>query len=134
MTGEQARGYKWADATPGNRIALKHGIYASDVVEVATNVAGDLLPPSVIERFPAMSLVFAETWVRWRRALADIDKRGMVIGDDEKANPVLGYEGGLRRSLLELSQRFGLDPRSDVELQRSKAEGTLALVDLEAIA
>jgi len=46
--GRCPRGYSWETATSGNQIARTHGIYASDLVEVATKVVGDLLPPGVI--------------------------------------------------------------------------------------
>ena len=133
--GEPARGYKWPDAAPGNQLARKHGVFSRDVTDEARRVVGDLLSVEDVERYPAVALVFAEVWVRWRRALADIDRRGLVLGDgvDAKPHPLLSYASRFEATLLDLSGRFGLDPRSEAGLARDRAEATRQVADLEGV-
>lgn len=115
--------------------ARRHGVFAADASGEAAHVVGDLLPPSDIERFPIVALIFAETWVRWRRAVADIASRGEMLGNgsDAKAHPLLPHEARLRRDLLDLVGRFGLDPRAEAELARDRADAARVTVDLESV-
>jgi phage terminase small subunit len=119
----------------GNQLARTQGVWAADASDEAARVVGNLLPPSDIERYPLIALIFAETWIRWRRAKADITARGEMLGDDgeAKAHPLLPVEGRLRRDLLDLVARFGLDPKSESELARSRADAAKLSVDLEAV-
>lgn len=44
MSETPARGYQWADAEPGNTLALKHGAYSEQAIEhLAAAVHGELL-------------------------------------------------------------------------------------------
>jgi phage terminase small subunit len=135
MTCREGHPAKYPDFTSNNQIARKHGVWASDVGAEARKVVTDLLPASDVERYPAVALVFAEVWVRWRRALADIDRRGMVIGNGEtlRAHPLLVYADRFERNLLDLCGRFGLDPRSEAGLARDRAEATRVVADLEGV-
>jgi hypothetical protein len=120
---------------PGNQLARRHGVWAADVDDEAAEVVGQLFDPSAVERYPAMALVAAQVWVRRRRALADIEKRGMVIEHEDGAptpHPLLRFLGMWERTLMEASQRFGLDPRSDLDLRRAAVEATRAGFDLQA--
>lgn len=124
----------WARRHPdfemGNEAARTHGVWAADVDDEALEVVGALFASELVDRYPAMALVGAQAWVRRRRALADIEARGMVI--DEKPHPLLRYVHQWERTLLDLSQRFGLDPRSDYELRRAQVDATRGAFDLDA--
>ena len=72
---EQAKGYSWPPFEVGNRAAVTHGVWAADAADEARVVVAELLSAEDIERYPVVSLVLAETFVRWRRAMADIDKQ-----------------------------------------------------------
>lgn len=131
-----ARGYSWPPFEPGNQAARKHGVWAKDVNDAALEIVSELYLPEVVERYPAMALIGAQTWERRRRALVDIEERGMVLFDDKgeaRAHPLLAHVATWERTLLELSKRFGLDPRSDVELARGRADAQGAVFDLEAL-
>jgi phage terminase small subunit len=126
---------KFPDFEPGNQLARRHGVFAADATDEARQVVADLLSGEDIERYPAVALVFAEVWIRWRRALADIDRRGMVLGDgvDAKPHPLLSYASRFEATLLDLSGRFGLDPRSEAGLARDRADATRSVADLEGV-
>lgn len=117
---------------PGNQVARKHGVWAADVRPEARDVVSGLYDPADVERYPAMAQLGAEIWVRWRRALADIAERGEVLADGSP-HPLLRFVGQWERQLLDLSTRFGLDPRSDAALVRERAEASRSAADLDAI-
>ncbi len=123
---------------PGNQAARTHGYWAKvDDTELLATV-DDLYghQPDLIDRYPAIAAMGAGIWIRRRRALADIDKRGMVITDhagDERPHPLLEHVDRCERRLLELSRRYGLDPRSDAELTRHRAGAVAAGFDLDAL-
>jgi P27 family predicted phage terminase small subunit len=105
-------------------------VWAKDVDDEAAEVVGALFAVELVERYPAMALVAAQAWVRRRRALADIEERGMVLTDKDgnaKPHPLLPVVSACERTLLDLSKRFGLDPRSEVEL-------VCAFVDADRVA
>lgn len=134
--GSPARGYSWAPFEVGNQAARKHGVWASDVDEVAAEVVAALYAPELVERFPAMALLGAQCWVRRSRALEDIEERGMVLLDEDgnaKPHPLLGVVSTCERTLLDLSKRFGLDPRSEIEIVRGLAEADKVAGDLDAL-
>ena len=120
---------------PGNQLGRTHGAFAGHVDEEAMAVLPWLFDAELIERYPAMAALGAQCWVRRQRALADIERRGQVLVDGDgnvKAHPLLRYLGQWERTLLELSARFGLDPRSDFELRRAAADASQAAFDIEA--
>src|SRR5262249_49751691 len=69
------------------------------------------------------------------RARADIARRGQTLGDgdDERPHPLLSHLTRCEATLLELSNRFGLDPKAEWLLARDRSEASRALVDLEAV-
>lgn len=65
----QARRYKWADATPGNQLARRHGLYSADRSEqVAAEV--EAMAEQVAERFP-WTAAYADERRAYARALVD---------------------------------------------------------------
>jgi phage terminase small subunit len=131
-SGLPARGYSWPPFEPRNQLARTHGVWAADVAEEALTVVRWLYQPDDVERHPAMALMGAEVWVRWRRALADVRKRGLVLADGSP-NPLLPVIDRCERKLLDLSARFGLDPRSEAELARGRADAQHSAFDMEAL-
>lgn len=123
------------DFEAGNQAARTHGVWASDATDEARRVVGDLLPEHDVVRFPLVALIFAETWIRWRRAVADIAQRGEMLGKGAtaKPHPLLGVEARLRRDLLDLVGRFGLDPRSEAQLAHDRADATRLAADLDRV-
>ena len=123
--GSPARVWSRPPFVRGYRQAVTHWVFACDASDEAKAVVGELLPTSDIERCPLVALIFAETWIRWRRAVADIETRGEMLGDgaDAKPHPLLPHESRLRRDLLDLADRFGLDPKAEAGLAaRDRAE------------
>lgn len=114
----------------GNQAARTHAVYAADVTDKAREVLQWLYAPELVERYPAIALMGAEVWVRRRRALTYIEDEGLVDGDGD-ANPLLVVVDRCERRLLDLSKRFGLDPRSEVEVRRVRADAALAGFDLD---
>jgi phage terminase small subunit len=135
MTCKPEHSPRHPDFEPGNQVARRHGVWSADATDEAARVVGDLLPAADIDRYPLVALIFAETWVRWRRAVADIAARGEMLGEgtDAKAHPLLPVEARLRRDLLDLVGRFGLDPRAEAELARDRADAARVTVDLESV-
>jgi phage terminase small subunit len=130
-----ARGYSRPPFTEGNQAARKHGVWAADAAEQAERVMNDLLPPGDIERYPFVALLFAETWVRYRRAVTAINQDGEMTGEetDRKLHPLVPIESRLRRDLLDMADRFGLDPKAEAGLARDRADATRQAVDLDAV-
>lgn len=131
-----ARGYSWRTAWPGNQLARKHGVWARDVDDEAAEVVGALFAPEIVDRYPATVLIAAQAWVRRRRALGDIEERGMVLVDEDgnaRPHPLLSVVSACERTLLDLSKRFGLDPRSEIEIVRALADADRVAGDLDEL-
>jgi phage terminase small subunit len=135
MTCRPGHAPRHPDFEGGNQLARTHGVWASDAAEEARRVVVDLLPAADIERFPLVSLIFATAWVRWQRAEQDISRRGEMLGEGDavRAHPLLGVAARLRRDLLDLAARFGLDPTSEAQLARDRAEASRSAVDLDEV-
>lgn len=134
--GSPARGYRWADATPGNDLALKHGAYSERRVEpIAVELAAGIttVRPDLAEpRF-----VFAvRAWARAEARVANVEDwlvdRGL-LGDDGDPRPATELLLKLERQAADLRARLGLDPRSDAQLSRERTDATRSAVDLDAV-
>jgi len=101
--GGPARGYKWADAEPGNLLAEKSGFWIdphlreehqAELEEIEAAVRASLPYPT--EPFAlALSQLTVRLW-RQRRAYRDLDEHGLIR--DGKLAPILDHLG--RRSRL----------------------------------
>ncbi len=93
-------------------------------------VAGLLADRPDLERFP-------ETVVAWGRAEARCVLFDAYLmsdtPDSERALKTARFVGQFERLAIELRARLGLDPRSEVELARDRAQATREAVDLDAI-
>jgi hypothetical protein len=128
---QPARDYSWADAAPGNQLARTHGVWAADVTDEAREILPRLFEQADIERHPLAAVLAAETWIRLRRAEADIAGRGMVL--DDRPHPLLRYVSQWHRELLDVAREYGMTPRSEAEVARARADASRLAVDLDAI-
>lgn len=124
-----ARGYSWPPFEPGNQVARTHGAYAADVPDKAREIVDVLFPPEVVDRYGPMTLAAATVWVRWCRANADLEERGLVL-EDGSVNPCAVIASRCEAKLLDFSARFGLDPKSEAQLARDRAAASLVGFDL----
>lgn len=119
--GGPARGYKWADAEPGNLLAVKSGFWIdpllreehrAELEEIGEQI-WSLLSFKRPEFAPAVGQLASRLW-RQRRAYRDLSKYGIVR--DGKPAPLLAelakVENAIQRDLVEL----GLTPRSAAAL------------------
>lgn len=118
--------------TAGNQVARKHGVWAADVPVRARELVVGLFGAETVERHPMIALRAAETWVRVRRAEADIAERGEVL-EDGKPHPLLGHLRAWDGYLLAVAREYGMTPRSEAELVRDQADAARLVVDLDAI-
>lgn len=133
-----ARGYTWPPFEPGNQVARTHGFWArvtdAEVLEAVGDVFGH--QPDLVAEYPAIVAMGAEIWVRRRRALVDVERRGMVLVAPDgvsRPHPLLGEIDKAERRLLDLSARYGLDPRSDADLARARAGAVAAGIDVDSL-
>jgi hypothetical protein len=129
--GEAARGYRWKTAEPGDRIALKHGCWATDVPDLAREIVSELFAADLVERHPMIAIRAAETWIRLRRAEADIAQRGEVI--DGREHPLLGRMATWDNFLLSVAREYGATPRSEAQLVTAAASAQRDIVDLDSV-
>jgi hypothetical protein len=136
-TGGPARGYKWADAEPGNLLAATHGFHIdptlraehrAELDEIGATV-WDLLPVKRPEFRLAVEQLAVKLW-RQRRAYRDLSEHGLVH-EGGKPAPLLAevakVENAIQRDLVEL----GLTPRSAAALGLDLARGERELSVLE---
>lgn len=116
---------------PGNQAARTHGVWASDVPDLAVRLAEEIFPPELVARFPLIAIRGAETWIRLRRAEDDIAERGVII--DGKDHPLLRFVSQWDKFLLEVAREYGMTPRAEAGLARERADAARQVVDLDAI-
>ncbi len=133
--GLPARGYKWADAAPGNLLNLRHGARSRRVYEpIAVDLAAALLEERPdLEDYPDAVTQWAEAEARaelLRRWIAD---KGLFDGDDAPRSGALTWLRLFEGQAESARKTLGLDPRSHAELVRVRAEATTQTFDLEAL-
>jgi len=116
-----ARGYKWADAEPGNLLALKSGFWIDpqlreehrdELAEIELAVA-EFLPYPAGPFTLAVSQLAVRLW-RQRRAYRDLDEHGLIR--DGKPAPILDHLARLESRIMADLEALGLTPRSASEL------------------
>lgn len=128
-----ARGYRWEPFAEGNVVSLRHGAHAARKVDplAAELATGLLVDRPDLERFPEVLLAWARAEARcillaeWQLEHGLIDDDGNVRGGR--------YVAQFERLASDLRSRLGLDPRSEAELLRDRAEAERSVVDLDAI-
>jgi hypothetical protein len=131
--GGPARGYSWEPFKAGNEVRLRHGARSERRVDpVAAELVKALLAdrpdlaayPEAVwgwARAEARCLLFAD----WHAQVGYLDEAGNVRGG--------GHVAAAENAAARLRERLGLDPVSDVQLQRAKAEAVHLVADLEQI-
>jgi hypothetical protein len=130
----RGRGYRWADATPGNTIALKSGIASERAIvarlpETREEVMAeapwldDPVYGSAVERYVRIETLF-RMLSQWAEGL--IERKG--------AGAVKPYHWIMleryARTAAQLAEPLGLDPRSRVELEKLMADAGRSRFDL----
>lgn len=135
-TPSPARDYKWADATPGNFIALKHGARSRRIYEpAAADLAAGLLEDRPdLEDYPDALTQWAESEARAELLRKWVAEQGMFDGDQTPRSGVLTWLRVFENQAAEARKVLGLDPRSHAELVKVRAEATTQAIDLEALA
>jgi hypothetical protein len=132
MAGEPARGYSWKPFAEGHSVSTRHGAWSERRVSPLAQelVAGLLADRPDLERFP-------ETVCAWARAEARCLMFDAYLisdkPDSERALKTARYVNAFERLAIELRARLGLDPRSEAELARDRAQASRELVNLDAI-
>jgi len=131
--GGPARGYSWEPFRAGNEVRLRHGArserrvdpVAAELVEALLADRPDLAAyPEAVwgwARAEARCLLFAD----WHAEVGFLTDDGQVLGGGR----VREYEV----LAANLRARLGLDPVSDVQLQKARAEAVHLVVDLEGV-
>ncbi|MGD0748147.1 MAG: hypothetical protein ABSB68_10090 [Acidimicrobiales bacterium] len=124
--GEPARGYKWADATPGNTIALKHGVWSARRAEQVAHEV-EVLAAETALTFP-WTAPYDDERRAYARALLDerdirsyLDQVGM-LDEDHQERPAVRTLA--RFSAIAASRRaaLGLSPMAHARLLALVAE------------
>lgn len=113
---------------------MRHGIHSRRKVDplAAELVAG------LVDTRPDLD-AYPETIWAWARAearcllLADWLTDHPVVNDEGEPAPVLKYVSQWERLASDLRSRLGLDPRSEAELVRSRADAAKGSFDLDAL-
>jgi hypothetical protein len=112
-----ARGYSWPPFEPGNRAAVRHGIYLTkfsdeerEEIEEITDALRDSLPLYSTAFEPTLRLCAARVW-RWRRAYRYLADRG-----EDVPHVLLRDLSTLERALQRDFDSLGVNPRAASEL------------------
>ncbi len=135
MAGLPARNYKWADATDGNLIALKHGARSRRIYEpIAQDLAVGLLKerPDLGE-YPDALTQWAEAEARAELLRRWIAERGLFDDHEVPRAGALTWLKVFENQATDARKTLGLDPRSHAELVKVRAEATAEQFDLEAL-
>jgi hypothetical protein len=131
--GGASRGYSWPPFAPGNEAHLKHGARSARHVDP---LAAELVE-ALLQRRPDLADFPEATWA-WGRAEA----RCLLLEDYHSREGFLDEGGNVRgggrvatfeAQAARLRERLGLDPVSDVQLQKARAEAVALVADLEGI-
>ena len=129
-----ARGYRWEDAKPGNKLAVKHGAWSPTIYGpvAAELVAGVLEARPQLDTYRTAVAAWADVEARCLVLRAYMDEHGM-LDPDGGVRPAADLLVKLERQADKARQRLGLDPKADAELARATAEAHHAAADLESV-
>jgi hypothetical protein len=117
-----------------NTVSIRHGIHSRRKVDP---LAAELVTGLVDSR-PDLD-AYPETIWAWARAearcllLETWLSDHPVVDEDGEPAPVLRYVSQWERLASDLRTRLGLDPRSEAELVRSRADAAKGSFDLDAL-
>jgi hypothetical protein len=144
-----ARGYKWADAEPGNLLALRHGAYsprfvdplAAELATVAERQAAEDGSPVAFLR----DVTHRPALLAWARAEAQCqllseylarkgDEAGDGVGDlaDPRVHAAYALLHRAEARAERMRSRLGLDPLSRARLSRDLTAATVDVARLMA--
>jgi len=113
-----ARGYSWPTATPGNRIALKHGAYSAEAIAA---VAEELRPRlfEIAEWLdPVLDVIAVDRFLRCEARSLMLDRHCLSPDASMKAHE---QATAASRLAAQLGTTLGLDYRSRMQLRRTEA-------------
>jgi hypothetical protein len=119
---------------PGNTVSISHGIWSKRQVDPA---ACELAEGLLVNR-PDLA-GYPETVCSWAVAearcllLAEWLTDHLMVDEKGRPAPVLRFVVSFERLAADLRARLGLDPRSEADLVRSRAEAARGSFDLEAL-
>jgi hypothetical protein len=134
-TQEQLQPWQRPPFERGNRASVRHGIHSRRVVAPLEQelVAGVLVDRPDLNAHPETVQAWARAEASAQLAWTWIAENGMVDGKG-KPRDLLRYCVSFERLARDLRRDLGLDPRSDAELQRERAQAVAAAFDVEAVA
>lgn len=122
--------------TEGNAAALKHGAFSAAVF---SPLAKDLAA-ALAEARPDLA-VYGHAIAAWAEAEAraallrdHVQQRGLIDGRGKVREGSLTWLASFERLADQARRRLGLDPLSDADLRRARADAAHSTIDLEALA
>lgn len=121
MAGEPARGYSWPPFAPGHELSIRHGIWSKRRVEplVAELIAGVLVDRPDLGRFPEATAAWARAEARCLLLEDYLAAEGIA---SERGEKTLRFVAQFEREAREHRKTLGLDPHSEADLMRNRAD------------
>lgn len=118
----------------GNVVSISHGAYSRRVVDpLAKELVDDLVAARPeLASYPEVVWSWGRTEARCL-LLSEWVSEHPIIDSKGRPSPVLRPLVQFERLAQDLRARLGLDPRSEAELVRSRADATKQSFDLEAL-
>lgn len=134
-SGRPALGDDLRPFEPGNLAAVRHGAFSD---RKAHPVADELTEGLLADRpelgaYPEIVHVWADTAARWLLLRDWLNEVGMVDDDGRLRDGALKWLNTFGRRAIELGARLGLDPPSEAQLARDRADAASALADLDGL-
>jgi hypothetical protein len=132
-SGLPAKGYSWPPFEPGNEVSLRHGARSDRFVEPLARAFADALLTDRpdLAAYPEALMAWSTSEARCERLRVWTAEHGLV-GEDGKvvnSHDILMFEA----QAAKFRALMGLDPMSDAQLQKTRADAVLTVVDLESI-
>lgn len=135
-SGKVARGYRWATATAGNEIALKHGAWSERMI---APLAARLVAEVIEGNSYLQDATYASALQSWGRTEARIElvttyllEHGGDLEGDGSVRPASELLNKLEARAENLRARLGLDPLSRARLGRDVTAASVDLAQLMA--
>lgn len=127
-----ARGYSWLPLQPGHELSLRHGVWSARKIDpIALGLAAGVVADRPdLKPYPEAVMAWARAEARCMLADDYIVEHGLLDADGEPRG-VLSHLVRFENLAARLRERLGLDPLSEPQLARERAEATVAVVDLD---
>lgn len=127
-----ARGYSWPTATPGNKIALKHGANSAEAIAATAEELRPRLFEVATWLDPVLDVIAVDRFLRVEARSLRLDHYLNGLDEETSARLHKVHEQATAASRLaaQLGTTLGLDLRSRMQLRRTEVstEATLASV------